>query len=236
MTFILRHSDIRIQAGNVWLDALLSSAPDVQGLIVYAAPYLTPLRASHAHRAAAVLRARGYATLLASMLTPYEESRDPDVQFDISLLSQRLQALVAWSDQQPELSGLPLGLLGTDTLAAAAIRYVLRDPVRVSALVSLAGRADLAGAEPLRRLATPTMMVLPADVSDLKERSTHAYSLLRCERSWREIEGASEGFVETGVLEEANASAADWFARYLPQRGSMATTAPLSDRELFGVR
>lgn len=229
MPFALRHTDIRIQAEGVWLDALLSSAPDVHGLLIFAVPYLTPPRESHENHAADVLRTRGYATLLVSLLTPYEEARDPDVRFDISLLSQRLQALVAWMDQQPDLAGLPLGLLCADTVAAAAIRYLVREPDRVAALATLSGRADLAGADPLRRLDVPTLMLLPATVADLGPRSAQAHALLTCEKSWLEIEGAGVRFTEAGALETALDAAGAWFVRHLPPRTPRVVPATVAE-------
>ncbi len=167
MKLTLRHTDIRIQAERVWLDALLSHAPDVRGLIIQAAPYISQLSESRENHAARHLREEGFGTLLVSMLTPYEESRDPDVRYDISLLTRRLQALLVWIDQQPRLSGLPIGLLAIDTVAAAGVRHIAREPERISAMTIRCGRADLAGAEPLRRLAVPTLVQVPGNEPEL---------------------------------------------------------------------
>ncbi|MBC7814431.1 MAG: hypothetical protein H7175_24960 [Burkholderiales bacterium] len=218
MALALRHTDIRIQAERVWLDALLSHAPDVRGLIIVAAPFVARLRESRENYASDFLRDTGFGTLLVSMLTPYEESRDPDVRYDISLLHHRLQALLAWVDQQPHLTDIPIGILSASTVVAAGVRQLSKDPERVSALVSRSGRADLAGADPLRKLRVPTLMLIPAGEADLRRSSELAYALIGGEKVWREFPNASAGFIEPGTLEASTTAACEWFKRHLPER------------------
>ncbi|MET7012753.1 alpha/beta hydrolase [Uliginosibacterium flavum] len=214
----LRHTDIRIQAERAWLDALLTFAPDVRGLIICAAPYIGHLRGSRDNYASGILHEAGYGTLLVSMLTPYEESRDPDVRYDVSLLGNRLNALLTWIDQQAGLSDMPLGLQATGTVVAASIRHLVREPHRVSALVSRAGRADLAGADPLRRLSVPILLQVPGEARDLLKPSQQAYAHLSGNKQWHEISNASAGFIEPGALESITREASDWFLQHLPAR------------------
>jgi putative phosphoribosyl transferase len=219
----LRHTDIRIQAERIWLDALFSFAPDVRGLIVIAAPYLEHLRDSRFHIAAEHLREKHFGTLLVSMLTPYEETRDPDVEYDISLLGNRLQALLTWIEQQPYLTGLPLGMLAIGTIAGACVRLCARAPTSISALVSCAGRIDLAGAEPLRRLQVPLLLQVPGQAPDLRTSSTKAFAHLSNIKQWNEIFSASEHFIEPGTLDTVTIEAREWFLQYLPSRPETIT-------------
>lgn len=216
MSYVLRHTDIRIQAERVWLDALLSHSPDIRGLIVIALPYMARLRESRENYAAGMLRDAGFGTLIVSMLTPYEESRDPDVRFDVSLLQHRLQALVVWADQQPDLAGLPLGLLAVSTVASAGVRQMVRDPERITALVSRAGRIDLAGADPLRRLRVPALVVVPGGDRASWAPTEQAFPLIGGVKEWRAIEQAGTSFIEPGTLEAASMAARDWFIRHMP--------------------
>ncbi|MFT4171886.1 MAG: alpha/beta hydrolase [Rhodocyclaceae bacterium] len=216
MPLALRHTDIRIQTERVWLDALQSHAPDVRGLIVIAAPTIGRLRESRENYVAAHMRQAHYGTLIISMLTPYEEHRDPDVKFDIALLHRRLEAIFEWVDQQPQWSGRPLGLMVTGTVASAAVRLLAREPQRAAALVARSARADLAGAEPLRRLRVPTLMLVPGTEQDLRNNCEQAFALLGTEKSWAEFDGASAGFIEPGVLDAASTAAREWFITHLP--------------------
>jgi hypothetical protein len=217
MKFALRHADIRIQAERVWLDALLSHAPDVRGLIIQAAPYISQLSESRENHAAKRLREAGFGTLLVSMLTPYEESRDPDVRYDVSLLTRRLQALLTWIDQQPQLSGLPVGLLAIGTVAAAGVRHIAREPERISAMAIRCGRADLSGAEPLRRLSVPTLVLVPGNEPDLLSPNRQAYALMGHAKAWLEIPNASASLIEPGTLEFSAKAASEWFAAQMPE-------------------
>jgi hypothetical protein len=216
MKFALRHADIRIQAERVWLDALLSHAPDVRGLIIQAAPYISQLSESRENHAARRLREAGFGTLLVSMLTPYEESRDPDVRYDVSLLTRRLQALLTWVDQQPQLTGLPLGLLAIGTVAAAGVRHIAREPERISAMTIRCGRADLAGAEPLRRLSAPTLVIVPGNEPELMNPNRQAYALMGQIKAWLQIPDASASLIEPGTLDAASQAAREWFGTHVP--------------------
>lgn len=214
----LRHAELRIQAERAWLDALLAVAPDVSGLIVCATPFSPVLRDSRENYAATAYRDRHYATLIVNLLTAYENERDPDVRYDIALLDHRLKAVLTWLDQQPGLSGLPLGLQASGTVAAAAVRLATREPDRISALVSRAGRCDLAGAEPLRRLKTPLLMQVPGLNPELISPSTQAYAHVGGTKQWCEYALASATYAEPGVLEVVTRDACQWFAQHLPER------------------
>lgn len=222
--FALRHTDIRVQAERVWLDALLAHAPDVRGLVIQIVPYITRLPESRENVHAARLREAGFGTLLVSMLTPYEEARDPDMRYDVSMLGARLSSILTWVDQQPQLSLLPLGLIAIGTTAGAAVRHLAREPHRISALCLRSARPDLAGAEPLRRLKVPTLVQLPTAEPDLRAPNEQAYALMSQVREWQEIEGASANLIEPGSLETAAAAARDWCLAHMPE-------APTPDAE-----
>jgi len=223
----LRQSEIRIQANQAWLNAFLSFAPDVRGLIIVATPFVPAWRESRLNYGASFLHREGFGTLMTCMLTPYEEQRDPDVRYNISLIGNRLQAILTWIDQQPDLQGIPLGIFTTHTVAAAAIRLLYRDTSeRVSALVSMAGRVDLAGGEPLRRLRIPILLQVPADTLGLASSSSQAYALLNGTKQWREFRSASTEFIEPGILESASRQAAQWFTEHLPASNKTEPSPP----------
>lgn len=69
---------------------------------------------------AKALNLHGMATLLFDLLTIDEESDRTNV-FDIPLLADRLVQAVRWIESQPSVAGLPLGLFGASTGAAAAL-------------------------------------------------------------------------------------------------------------------
>lgn len=216
MALTLRHSAIRIQTEKVWLDAYLCIAPDVRGLIVYAAPHLAKMREAREAHFCSVLENAGFGTLIVSMLTPYEEQRDPDCRYDIALISRRLESIGEWIVHQPQLYPMRLGLVACDTIAAAAIRLANRNTELLTAMVSKAGRIDLAGAHPLEQLRTPIMVLMPGAEPSLLPPTQSAYALIRAPKTYVPIEHASSAFVEPGCLDAAAQSCRQWFEDQMP--------------------
>lgn len=187
----LRNTLISIPAQGAWLDGLLSHAPDVRALA------LLPQSTGHPAVDAAprpieqALQARGFATIRLNLLTRQEVSRDPDAGFNIPRLSDRILAATEWIAHQPPLAGLLLGLVARDTGCAAAIRAAVKAPDTFAALVCVDGRADLAGAEPLRLLRCPVRFVVsPASPeSAILEK---AFSLLQGPRHWLALPAADD--------------------------------------------
>ena len=107
---------------------------------------------------AEALNDQGIATLLFDLLTAEEEADRANV-FDIPLLAERLVHVVNWLGHEPVVGGLPLGLFGASTGAAAALVAASRLGERVGAVVSRGGRPDLAG-EALDQIRTPTLLVV----------------------------------------------------------------------------
>lgn len=216
MPLALRHAELRIQADKVWLDAFLSFAPDVRGLVICAVPHRASLRESREAVLCAALEKTGFATLMLSLLTPQEERRDPDLRYNIALISQRLAAVQTWIDHQPGMAERPLALIASHTVAAGAVRLVQQAPARYAALISKAGRLDLAGVAPLRQLQTPTLVLLPGAEPDLLAPSQPALKLLSGPRQIVEIPLASADFIEPGTLDAAIQACRQWLETHIP--------------------
>src|SRR5256885_5665475 len=95
------------------------------------------------------LNAAGLGTLLLDLLTAEEEDEDrwnASYRFNIPLLGERLVAAVDWVATAPgPAEGLPVGLFGASTGAAAALRAAAARPERVRAVGSRGGRPGPAG-------------------------------------------------------------------------------------------
>lgn len=205
----------RIQADRVWLDAQLVRAKEGSGLVLLANLHVARLGHSRDAHAARLLREGGLHTLQLNLLSDYEEQRDPDLRYDIARLDRRLRAAVSWQQQQPAFAELPLCLLATDTIAAAAIRLLAREPGLAQALVCRAGRPELAGANPLRTLAVPTLFQLPGAEPARAAPTAQARRLLNGPHDWQEHPTASAGYIEPGCLDTAMREACAWFLQHL---------------------
>lgn len=165
---------------------------------------------------AEALREGGLGTFLIDLLTPEEDEADrrtAALRFDIGLLAERVRGAVAWA--RAELPGLPTGLFGASTGAAAALVAAAETPDDVRAVVSRGGRPDLAG-DALPRVLAPTLLIVGSLDTEVLEMNRDA--MARMERAPVElevVEGATHLFEEPGTLERVAELARDRFARHL---------------------
>ena len=153
------------------------------------------------------------ATLLFDLLSPVEE-RDRGNVFDIPMLATRLIEAVHWIDRQPNLTGMPVGLFGASTGAAAAIVAAADLGDRVGAVVSRGGRPDLA-AQALQRVTAPTLLIVGGLDDVVIELNRQAFATLRCPKALEIVPGATHLFSEPGTLERVIKLAGAWFATHL---------------------
>jgi len=163
---------------------------------------------------ASVLRQAGIGTLLMDLLTA-EEERTYSTRFDIALLTERLGLAADWLATAHGSAGLPLGLFGASTGAAAALQLAALRPQGVGAVVSRGGRPDLAGQVALARVRAPTLLLVGSLDSDVIELNESAYAMMHCTKRLDVVPGASHLFEESGTLQEVARLAGNWFRQHL---------------------
>ena len=202
--------DVRADDASLPGDLLLPA--DARALVVFAhgsgSSRLSPRNVSVAER----LRRDGLGTLLFDLLTE-RESDDRRLVFDIGLLARRLAAAVEQVSNDPDAAGLPVGLFGASTGAAAALVASVSLP-RVAAIVSRGGRPDLAG-DALERVSAPTLLIVGGADHQVLGLNREAQAGMRSETRLEVVPGATHLFEEPGALERVAELAADWFVRHL---------------------
>ncbi|OIR01249.1 putative phosphoribosyl transferasec [mine drainage metagenome] len=214
---------VHIPAGSVELDGDLALPPSSGGVVLFAHGSGSSRLSPRNTYVAGILQQRGIGTLLFDLLTR-EEDRDYETRFDISLLTQRLLSATAWLQDRPQTQALKLGYFGASTGAAAALRAAAEIGNQIAAVVSRGGRPDLAGELALRRVNTPTLLIVGAADYDVVELNRQAYALMHCTKALKLIPGATHLFEEEGTLEQAANAAADWFAQHLRSQGPRPAT------------
>jgi len=208
---------VEIAIGSVRLAGDLVVPPDPLGVVVFAhgsgSSRLSPRNVA----VAGVLNERRIGTLLFDLLTP-EEADDRSNVFDIDLLAERLETATRSATGRPEAAGLPVGLFGASTGAAAALVAAAHLGTGVSAVVSRGGRPDLAGPA-LETVTCPTLFIVGGEDLVVLDLNRDAQRMLRCEKRLEVIPGAGHLFEEPGALERVTELAADWFARHLAAAG-----------------
>jgi putative phosphoribosyl transferase len=198
--------------GPLALPGDLTMPAGAAGLVVFAHGSGSSHRSARNQAVAEVLQRRGIGTLLFDLLTPQEADQHQKV-FNIELLAQRLlQALDALRDVAAA-RGLPLGIFGASTGAAAALVASARRPRDVAALVSRAGRPDLAGPV-LADVRCPTLLIVGGADVEVLQLNLAALARLRCEKRLEIVPRATHLFAEAGAMESVAQLARDWFARH----------------------
>lgn len=215
---------VEIPAGQVRLPADVVLPARASGLVLFAHGSGSGRHSPRNRRVAGELREAGLATVLVDLLTPEEErvdSRTAELRFDIGLLANRVSALTSWLVDHEPTRGLPVGLFGASTGAAAALVAAAAHPEEVSAVVSRGGRPDLAG-DDLRAVLQPTLLIVGGRDDLVVELNRRAQKALAGEARLEVVPGATHLFPEPGALEEVARLAADWFVRHLqpPRRAT----------------
>lgn len=184
-------------AGGTSLEADLHLVHPPSGIVVFAHGSGSS-RFDRRNRAlAAALGERDFGTLLLDLQTDEEDAHD------IGLLGRRVIDAIDWARRQGELLHLPLALFGEGTGAAAALVAAAERREVTHAVISLAGRPDLAG-EALPHVEAPTLLIVGAEDDRVTEMNRDA---MRRMRAHVEIEIAAAADVAELV--------AGWCQRYL---------------------
>ncbi|MFA6603992.1 MAG: alpha/beta hydrolase, partial [Patescibacteria group bacterium] len=135
---------INITKNGIVLPGRLLVPDRARGVIVFAHGSGSGKESPRNILVAARLNETGFATLLLDLLTAGEKENYRQNVFDLDLLTARLDLAVDWVLAAPELRGLPIGLAGASTGAAAALNVAARRGRAIAAIVSRGGRPDLA--------------------------------------------------------------------------------------------
>ncbi|MFZ5425660.1 MAG: dienelactone hydrolase family protein [Thermodesulfobacteriota bacterium] len=211
----LQDMEVSIPPGG--LPGILSVPANPKGVVVFAHGSGSSRLSPRNLAVAAALGREGLATLLFDLLTPVE-ARDRENVFDIPLLAARLETAIRYVRERPATAGLPAGLFGASTGAAAALTAAASWPGEVSTVVSRGGRPDLAG-EMLAAVKVPVLLIVGERDRQVLELNRAALPLLPPGSELALVPGATHLFEEPGAMEEVTSLAAGWFGRRLSPGG-----------------
>jgi dienelactone hydrolase len=207
---------VSVDAWGVDLAADLGVPDRAAGVVVFAHGSGSSRHSSRNRAVAESLRREGFATLLLDLLNEREEQEDRvtgRLRFDIALLAERVAGAVEWTSRREVTRGLPIGLFGASTGAAAAL-VAAAGTYLVKAVVSRGGRPDLAGSA-LSRVRAPTLLVVGGQDEQVLDLNLAAAEQLAVTHRIEVVEGATHLFEEPGALEEVARLAGSWFREHL---------------------
>jgi dienelactone hydrolase len=209
---------------STYLNADLSVPVGARSVVVFVHGSGSSRYSPRNRAVARVLEEAGIATLLLDLLTEREEEIDAvtgEYRFDIPLLGRRTSAVVDHLLSQPGTRGLPVGLFGASTGAAAALIAAAERPERVTAVVSRGGRVDLAE-DALDRVRAPVLLIVGGRDPQVLELNRQAADQLTAAHRLEVVPGATHLFAENNALETVALSARRWFTRPDPDAGQPA--------------
>ncbi len=165
---------------------------------------------------AALLRHFGFATATCQLLTPAERSdaaARKRLAADIPLLAARLGVMFAAVGTEPDLRSVPVGILASGTVAAAALTFASRHPLDVGAIVSRGGRVDhVADPEAVR---CPTLLIAGGADTELLRINEALFHRLCCTKGFDVVAGAAHRFDDPAAFELVSRMTCDWFLTHL---------------------
>ncbi|SRR6056297_927777 len=209
--------DVMVDVGEVSLEGTLTMPSDASAVVAFAHGSGSSRFSSRNQFVAEQLNKGGLGTLLFDLLTADEHRVDrltSELRFNIPMLARRLAGTVDWLGSQQATAGLPIGLFGASTGAAAALMVAADRQDRVGAAVSRGGRPDLAG-EALERVKAPTLLLVGGEDPVVLDLNRKACKALNVEHHIEVIPNATHLFEEPGTLEQVARLARSWFQHYL---------------------
>jgi dienelactone hydrolase len=210
--------DVRIPVERVALTGDLQTPEGAIGMAAFAHGSGSGRFSPRNQHVASILQGRRIGTLLMDLLTEEEERVDlstAHLRFDIGLLADRLTSAVDWLFDTSTTSGLPIGLFGASTGAAAALVAAARRGDLVRAVVSRGGRPDLAS-ETLPKVRAPSLLIVGGRDPQVLELNRAAMERMTTHVQLEVVPEATHLFEEPGALDEVARLAAAWFTKYLP--------------------
>ena len=204
---------VQIDLPGISLGGLVSVPENPLGLVLFAHGAGSSRFSQRNRMVASTLWKARLGSLLMDLLTE-EEAADRRLVFDVERLAGRVEQAADWVTGRPEGAGLPLGVFGASTGAAAALIACARKRGLFQAVVSRGGRPDLADTW-LPLVEAPTLLVVGGNDREVLQLNRQARDRMVCTCELVEISGASHLFEEPGTLEEVALLARDWFLRHL---------------------
>jgi predicted phosphoribosyltransferase/dienelactone hydrolase len=208
-----RRAEVHVPVTGPLLPGVLTVPEHATGVVVFAHGSGSGRFSPRNRYVADRLNDADLGTFLVDLLTPDEEGLRENV-FDVELLASRVCDTVSWLAAEPATRGLPVGLFGASTGAAAALAAAATSSVPIAAVVSRGGRPDLAERW-LPRVQAPTLLIVGGRDRVVLGLNERAERMLDCPRALAVVRGAGHLFEEPGALSEVARLAVGWFEKHL---------------------
>ena len=206
------------------LEAILSIPDESTSIIIFAHGSGSGATSSRNQIVAQILNENGFGTLLFDLLIKEEQESDIRTQqiihklpgvtlnkFNIELLTERLDAVTQWVQNNSDTKNLSIGYFGASTGAAAAL-YAAASFRDVKAVMSRGGRTDLVDKITLQEIKCPCLFIVGGNDKKIIEINKKTIDQLKKvnDKKLQLLNGASHLFEEEGKIEEVGNVSAKW--------------------------
>ncbi|MEO6002684.1 MAG: alpha/beta hydrolase [Opitutus sp.] len=202
---------------GVAIHAELFLPPDAHGLAIVILAHDGISEPEQVDRVARAMAVQGVATLALALFTQTETDRAARMEqgsFELDLSTHRLLQATSWALRQPRTRELGIGFLSTGWQASAAFIAAAQLGYAVEAVVSCAGRPDLAG-NLLARVTAPTLLIVGDSDGELLAINSRAYKFLAAPKQFIVMPGKAHLLAEVDTFEPILDSSARWFSTHL---------------------
>jgi putative phosphoribosyl transferase len=212
------YEDVRVSAGGVDLPAHLHIPRYAEGILVFVHGSGSSRHSTRNRHISDRLVEGGYGSLLFDLLTE-DEDRGYAERLDIERMTARLLSVIRWTMEYGPTKGLRIGLFGSDTGAAAALRAVAELAAQdagylVHCVVSRGGRPDLS-MQQLTSVKVPTLLIVGENDSEVLKLNESARVRLAGESALETVPRAGHLFEEPGALDRVADLTLAWLADHL---------------------
>jgi putative phosphoribosyl transferase len=205
------------------LEAFLSIPKDSSCIVIFAHGSNSSRTSSRNQILSQILNSYSFSTLLFDLLTKEEQESDirteqiieesPDAtlnKFNIELLTERLDAVTQWVQNNNDTKNLKIGYFSASTGAAAAL-YAASSFRDVKAVVSQCGRTDLVNKKTLTELSCPCLFIVGGNDKSVIEINNKTINLLTNVKDLKlELVKGALCLFEVGKIEEVGDIATKW--------------------------
>jgi putative phosphoribosyl transferase len=206
---------IEIDTGKVKLIGRLKLPPSSQALVIIAS--CSGTKSSHLknYHLSQSLLSSGYCTYQSELLSESEvltNEKNPN----IAMITERLQQVINYLQQMPQLQKMDVALISSGTCGAAVLRAAAKNSF-IKAVAVRGARTDLA-MEHLHKIKAPVLLIAGNEDEKTFRLNIEAFKELDTDKRLAIIENAKHRFNSYQLIEAA-AFIGDWFKKYLiPKR------------------
>ncbi len=215
---------IRVGAGAVELDGILTIPENAHGLVILAHGIEEGLeedRALPTHRSGIALtnifNGLDLATFQVDLFNSEERRLNQETGFfrgNTEIMQQRLIGMADWFLEHPETQHFSIGYYGMNEAGAGALIAAAERPDAVAAVVVAGGRVNSAR-DYLPQVLAPVLFITAALDETAGKAQQDLLDLLKGEKSLEQVQGLDTLAEGSSVVEEVARLAGQWFTRWL---------------------